>query len=182
MHERIREACRPRTTTKAPMLRVEGRVPSNTDATIVFHLPLPPLAGAGARAVHALERRAKKAYFAVLDAMRTGIVDADRAAQVSRLAGEARARRSADTASEALDQLVWVMGAVAAGVAGAPLLPHLSEPLAALVVGVTSASASALVPSPSEALPEFLRWPLEWLQTRGFTVPTGLDVKVATPS
>jgi hypothetical protein len=132
--------------------------------------------------VHALERRAKKAYFAVLDAMRTGIVDADRAAQVSRLAGEARARRSADTASEALDQLVWVMGAVAAGVAGAPLLPHLSEPLAALVVGVTSASAaSALVPSPSEALPEFLRWPLEWLQTRGLTVPTGLEVKVATP-
>lgn len=183
MHERIREACRPRTAAKAPMLRVEGRVPSNTDATIVFHLPLPPLAGAGARAVHALERRAKKAYFAVLDAMRTGIVDADRAAQVSRLAGEARARRSADTASEALDQLVWVMGAVAAGVAGAPLLPHLSEPLAALVVGVTSASASALlVPSPSEALPEFLRWPLEWLQTRGFTVPTGLDVKVAAPS
>jgi hypothetical protein len=182
MHDRKREACRPRTAAKAPMLRVEGRVPSNTDATIVFHLPLPPLAGAGARAVHALERRAKKAYFAVLDAMRTGIVDADRAAQVSRLAGEARARRSADTASEALDQLVWVMGAVAAGVAGAPLLPHLSEPLAVLVVGVTSASASALVPSPSEALPEFLRWPLEWLQTRGFTVPTGLEVKVATPS
>ena len=160
-----------------------GSRTSNTDATIVFHLPLPPLAGAGARAVHALERRAKKAYFAVLDAMRTGIVDADRAAQVSRLAGEARSRRSADTASEALDQLVWVMGAVAAGVAGAPLLPHLSEPLAALVVGVTSASATALVvPSPSEALPEFLRWPLEWLQTRGFTVPTGLEVKVATPS
>jgi hypothetical protein len=62
------------------------------------------------------------------------------------------------------------------------LLPHLSEPLAALVVGVTSASASALVESSSEVLPEFLRWPLEWLQTRGFTVPTGLEVKVATPS
>jgi hypothetical protein len=55
--------------------------------------------------------------------------------------------------------------------------------LAALVVGVTSsAAASAIVPSPSEALPEFLRWPLEWLQTRGLTVPTGLDVKVANPS
>jgi len=91
-----------------------GSRASNTDAPIVFHLPLPPLAGAGARAVHALERRAKKAYFAVLDAMRTGIVDADRAAQVSRLAGEARARRSGDTASEALDQLVWGHGPVAA--------------------------------------------------------------------
>jgi hypothetical protein len=177
MHESTRRKVRRRALDHAPMLRLEGRVPGDADATVVFHLPIPPLAGASARAVHALERRAKKAYFAVLDAMRTGTVDADRVAQVTRLAGEVRGRRSADMASEQLDQLVWVMGAVAAGVAGAPLLPQLSAPLAALVVGVTSASASALVPRSGEALADLLRWPLEWLQTRGVTVTTGLDVR-----
>lgn len=176
MRERRRGASR-RTPDGAPMLRLEGRLPGNADAIIVFHLPIPPLVGVGARAVHALERRAKKAYFAVLDAMRTGIVDADRCAQVVRLAVEVRGRRSTDMASEQLDQLVWVLGAVAAGVAGAPLMPQLSAPLAALVVGVTSASASALVPRSGEALAELLQWPLEWLRTRGVTVTTGLDVR-----
>jgi hypothetical protein len=183
MHDAMREARRPRTpVSQAPMLRMEGRVQGTGDTPVVFHLPLPPVAGAGARAVHAIERRAKKAYFAVLDAMRTGVVDADRSAQLARLAGEVRTGRSANTASEALDQLVWLMGAIAAGVVGAPLLPKLSEPLAALVVGVTSASASALAPRSAEALAEVLRWPLEWLQTRGVIVSQGLEVRCTLQS
>jgi hypothetical protein len=185
MHENMCEARRPRTpASQAPMLRMEGRVLGTGDVPVVFHLPLPPVAGAGARAVHAVERRAKKAYFAVLDAMRTGIVDADRSAQLARLAGEVRTGRSENTASEALDQLVWLMGAIAAGVIGAPLLPKLSEPLVALVVGVTvtSASASALAPRSAEALAEVLRWPLEWLQTRGVIVTQGLEVRCTLQS
>lgn len=179
MHDTLRKARRPQAPVgKAPMLRVEGRVPGAQEAPVVFLLPFPPLvASAGARAVHAVERRAKKAYFAVLDAMRTGVVDADRSAQLSRLAGEVRTGRAANAEAEVLDQLVWLMSAIAAGVAGAPLLPHLREPLAALVVGVTSASATALLPRSADALTEVLRWPLEWLRTRGVVVPNGLELR-----
>ncbi|GEM_PF-3461023 len=182
MHDRTHEARRPRAPNGAPMLRVEGCVSGGGErsSSVVFHLPLPPLGGASMRAVHALERRAKKAYFAVLDAMRTGVVDASRCAQLRRLAGEVRARRSAGVVADTLDQLVAVMGGIAAaGVAGTPQFPELSEPLAALVIGVTSASAQALVPVSSEALGELLRWPLEWLRTRGLIAASDVEVHVA---
>jgi hypothetical protein len=178
MHDRIREARRPR-APRAPMLRVEGCVSGSGKPLVVFHLPLPPLGGASLRAVHALERRAKKAYFAVLDAMRTGVVDAERSAQLRRLAGEVRTRRSGGMVADALEQLVTVMGAIATGVAGAPSVPELNQPLVALVVGVTSGSTP--LPVSAEALAELLSWPLEWLRTRGVTVTNGLEIHWIRP-
>lgn len=160
------------------MLRVEGCVSGDSNTRVVFHLPLPPLGGAGVRAVHALERRAKKAYFAALDAMRTGVVDAARIAQLRRLAGEVRTRRSTEMVSEALEQLVAVMGAVATGMGGVPLLPELNQPLAALAIGLSSAPA----PASAEALADVLRWPLEWLRTRGMTVANGLEIRLVPQS
>jgi hypothetical protein len=162
------------------MLRVEGCVSGDSAVRVVFHLPLPPLGGAGVRAVHALERRAKKAYFAVLDAMRTGVVDADRIAQLRRLASEVRTRRSTEMVAETLEQLMGVMGAIAAGMGGAPLLPELNQPLAALAIGLSSASAP--LPASAEALADILRWPLEWLRTRGVTVANGLEVRLVAQS
>jgi hypothetical protein len=159
------------------MLRVEGCVSGDGTRRVVFHLPLPPLGGASVRAVHALERRAKKSYFAVLDAMWTGVVDADRSAQLRRLAGEVRTRRSAGMVADALEQLVAMMGTVATGMGGAPMLPELNQPLAALVIGITSGSAP--LPVSADTLAEMLRWPLEWLRTRGVTVANGLEIRWA---
>ncbi len=176
MHDRTNQARRPRAPEEgATMLRLEGSAPGAGNRQVVFHLPLPPLDGAGLRAVHALERRAKKAYFAVLDSMRTGRVDADRNAQLRRLVGEVRTRRSAGRVAEALEQLLGVMGAVATGVGGAPAMPELNEPIAALVVGITNGSTP--LPASAEALTDILRWPLEWLKTRGVTVANGLEVQ-----
>jgi hypothetical protein len=158
------------------MLRVEGSVSGDSSVRVVFHLPLPPLGGAGVRAVHALERRAKKAYFAALDSMRTGVVDADRIAQLRRLVTEVRTRRSTEMVAETLEQLMGVMGTIAAGMGGAPLLPELNQPLAALVIGLSSAPAP--LPASTEALTDILRWPLEWLRTRGVTVANGLEVRL----
>jgi len=173
----IREKRRQGARVRIPMLRVEGQLPGESSPRVVFHLPLPPLGGAGVRAVHALERRAKKSYFAVLDAMRTGVVDADRSAQLRRLAGEVRTRRSAGVVADALEQLVAVMGAVATGMGGAPTLPELNQPLAALVIGISSGAAP--FPVSTDVLTEMLRWPLEWLRTRGVTVASGLEIRWA---
>jgi hypothetical protein len=157
------------------MLRVEGCVSGDSSVRVVFHLPFPPLGGAGVRAVHALERRAKKAYFAVLDAMRTGVVDSDRVTQLRRLTGEVRTRRSGcEMVADALEQLLGILGGIAAGIGGAPLLPEFNQPLAELVIGLNSASAPPTLST--EAFGEVLRWPLEWLRTRGVTVANGLEV------
>src|SRR5215469_17519309 len=123
------------------MLRVEGCVSGDSSVRVVFHLPFPPLGGAGVRAVHALERRAKKAYFAVLDAMRTGVVDSDRVTQLRRLTGEVRTRRSGCAmVGDALEQLLGILGTIAAGIGGEPLLPEINQPLAELVIGLNTAS------------------------------------------
>jgi len=132
------------------------------------------------RPVHALERRSKKSYFAVLDAMRTGVVDADRSAQLRRLAGEVRTRRSGGMVADTLEQLVALMGAIASGMGGAPMLPELNQPLAALVIGVSSGSTP--LPPSADTLAEMLRWPLEWLRTRGVTVAHGLEIRWAVQS
>jgi hypothetical protein len=180
VHDRIRPARRQRVTNGTPMLRVEGCVSGDSSIRVVFHLPFPPLGGAGVRAVHALERRAKKAYFSVLDAMRTGVVDTDRITQLRRLTGEVRTRRSTEMVADALEQLLGMMGAIAAGMGGAPLLPELNQPLAELVIGLNSTPAS--LPLSAESLGEVLRWPLEWLRTRGVTVANGLEVHWAVQS
>lgn len=78
--------------------------------------------------------------------------------------------------AETLEQLMGVMGAIAAGIGGAPLLPELNQPLAALVIGLSAASAP--FPASTEALADILRWPLEWLRTRGVTVANGLEVRL----
>lgn len=180
MHDSKRQTRRSRLPTATPMLRVEGSVSGDSSVRVVFHLPFPPLGGAGVRAVHALERRAKKAYFAVLDAMRTGVVDTDRVTQLRRLTGEVRTRRSAEMVADTLEQLLGMMGAIAAGMGGAPLLPELNQPLAELVIGLNSAPAP--LPLSAESLGEVLRWPLEWLRTRGVTVANGLEVHWAVQS
>ena len=180
MHDYQRQGRSLRARGDAPMLRVEGCVSGDESQRVVFHLPLPPLGSRGLRTVHAVERRAKKAYFAVLDAMRTGVVDADRNAQLRRLAGEVRTRANGAMIVDALQQLVTLMGGIATGMGGAPMLPELNQPLVALVIGLTSGSAP--LPSSADPLSEMLHWPLEWLHTRGVTVARGLEIRWAVPT
>jgi len=112
--------------------------------------------------------------------MRTGVVDTDRITQLRRLTGEVRTRRSTEMVADTLEQLLGMMGAIAAGISGAPLLPELNQPLAELVIALNSTPAS--LPVSAETLGEVLRWPLEWLRTRGVTVANGLRVHWAVQS
>jgi hypothetical protein len=65
-----------RATRRAPALVLSGRPGDERDeGAFRFRIPFPPVPTLGVYAAHAVERRAKKVYFAVLDAMRTGTVD-----------------------------------------------------------------------------------------------------------
>jgi hypothetical protein len=126
-------------------------------------------------AAHAVERRAKKVYFAVLDAMRTGTVDPAVRARLARLIAEAKPR-----ADDVLRHLMRVLDAVARNAretGGRPLMPPPPAPLAQLSVELIALSPAA-VPgrSAAEAMTELLQWPLEWLQTRGVAVQKGMQV------
>jgi len=159
---------------RAPALHVVGRPVEPGAPLLEFRLPYPPMPAAGLRAAHALERRAKKSYFAALDALRTGAVDAGRRGQLVRLALEARARDAHDV----LAHLVCVMDAVARLAQPHPLLPRPNSPLRHLQV--------TLQPGPlgppargRAATAACLEWPLEWLRTRGYIPARGVEISVA---
>jgi len=177
VHDSVRVIGTVETSGAAPTLRVEGRVAGEGALRVVFHLPLPPLPAAGMRAVHAIERRAKNAYFTVLDAMRTGMVDAENRAQLRRLAAQVRARARVSPVSDAFESLVAVMAAITTGMGGIPMVPQLERPLGAVVIGLTA--GPILLPTSTAMLAELLRWPLEWLRTRGLIVARGLEIRWA---
>jgi hypothetical protein len=96
------------------------------------------------------------------------------------LAGEVRTRRSGGMVADALEQLVALMRAIATGIGGVPMLPELDQPLVGLVIGISSGWTP--LPPSADALAEMLRWPLEWLRTRGVTVDKGLEIRLAVQS
>ncbi len=169
---------RTRPARRAPALVVHGRADSDAVPRYKFRLPVPPVPVAGAYAAHAVERRAKKLYFAVLDAMRTGRIDPTLRSKLTRLIIEARPRPD-----YMLRHLVRVLDAVARRAretGGKPLLPLPSAPLAEIDVSISKAQvptpeSSALLATVNEAL----RWPVEWLQTRGLALAKSLQVNVS---
>jgi hypothetical protein len=128
-------------------------------------------------AAHAVERRAKKVYFAVLDAMRTGTVDPAVRARLARLIAEAKPR-----ADDVLRHLMRVLDAVArhARETGRPLMPPPSAPLAQLSVELMALTKPFSGRAAADAVAEVLQWPIEWLQTRGVAQQKGVQISVRT--
>ncbi len=161
------------TPLRAPALHVVGHSVEPDAEPCRFRLPYPPTAAVGLRAAHALERRAKKAYFAALDALYTGGVDAGRRAQLVRLALEARARDAHDV----LTHLITVMDAVGRLAQPRSLLPLPTAPLRELEVTLQPGSLARSTKSLATTA-ACLEWPLEWLRTRGLILSQGLKISV----
>jgi hypothetical protein len=152
---------------RAPALIVRGRSSNDGDTRYRFRLPVPPVPTAGSYAAHAVERRAKKLYFAVLDAMRTGVIEPTLRGKLTRLILEARPRPD-----YMLRHLMRVLDAVARRAretGGKPLLPLPPAPMAEIDVAMP----------PALGVHEALRWPLEWLQTRGLAMAKSANVSVS---
>ena len=146
---------------RAPAVYFAGSVRASGAAPTVFRLPVPPNLDAVRAAAWAIERRAKRAYFAALDAMRTGHVDAEQAAKLDRLVAEA----STPAAQTVLGHLKSVMDAAVREGKEEPLLPPPEAPFDSIVASSPDAWVAA------EADPTTrLAWPLEWLRTRGYVV------------
>jgi len=164
-----------RAARRAPALVVSGRpVDEREDAAFRFRLPFPPVPTLGVYAAHAVERRAKKVYFAVLDAMRSGTVDPAVRARLARLIAEAKPR-----ADDVLRHLMRVLDAVARHAretGGRPLMPPPPAPLAELSVELMALTAPIAGRSGGGGVTEVLQWPLEWLQTRGLAVQKGVQI------
>jgi len=137
-----------------------------------FRLPCPPNWTNARFAGRAPERRAKKAYFAALDAMRTGTVDPEQAAKLGRMLGEATTR----SAQTVLAHLVRVMEAASRVAGRRPLCPPPPAPLGA-VIATTTLSWAPEMGDPMDRL----EWPLEWLRTRRYIVSKGLDFRWQPP-
>jgi hypothetical protein len=157
---------------RAPALIVRGRASSEVDTRYRFRLPVPPVPTGGSYAAHAVERRAKKLYFAVLDAMRTGVIEPTLRGKLTRLIIEARPRPD-----YMLRHLMRVLDAVARRAretGGKPLLPTPPAPLEEIDVSISSPPS---ITSPAAAaVHDALKWPLEWLQTRGLTLAKRANV------
>jgi len=154
---------------RAPSLQLSARpAAAEGDQPFRFRLPCPPVPTVGVYAAHAVERRAKKMYFAVLDAMRTGVVDPLLRARLARLIADARPR-----ADDMLRHLMRVLDAVARHAretGGRPLIPPPPAPLADVTVEFSALTPGVAGRIAGDAVAEVLRWPVEWLQTRGLTV------------
>ncbi|HXY32274.1 MAG TPA: hypothetical protein VEI06_16320 [Gemmatimonadaceae bacterium] len=155
---------------RAPALYIEGRQADG--ATREFRLPLPPSRIQHRGHIRAFERRAKKAYFAALDGLRTGAPSSQHLAKLSRLAAEARHK----SATDILNHLVSVLNAAAIVAGGTPVLPPPPTPLESIVVHCRMAHAQA-----DSELSELLAWPLEWLKTRGYVASRQLEVLWRVP-
>jgi hypothetical protein len=118
-------------------------------------------------------------YFAVLDAMRSGMVDPALRARLARLIADARPR-----ADDMLRHLMRVLDAVARHAretGGRPLIPPPPAPLADVIVELSTISPPVAGRLAGDTVAEILRWPVEWLQTRGLTVGKATQIDCRIP-
>jgi hypothetical protein len=149
---------------RAPALHVTGRLPG---AAPSYRLPLPPIWPGRSFTARAAERRARKAYFAALDALHLGCVNEEAVGRLQRLVADARG----GVTVRPLEHLLRVFGFVRRS-AGRPALVAPAEPLPSVRVGVPA----ELWATERAHLATALAWPLEWLEMRRFVVGKGLQI------
>jgi hypothetical protein len=116
--------------------------------------------------VRAAERRARKAYFAALDALYRGEVNEDAAGKLRRLVTDVRSL----TARSALEHLLRVFGFVRREAVAVLVAPPV--PCERVAIGVPGAQWTP----DRERLPERYAWPIEWLRMHRFVAGKALVV------
>ena len=155
---------------RAPALYVTGfaeREPGGTVTPFSFRLPCPPTWDDRPPGAWAAERRARRAYFATLDALRTGTIDPQDEVKISRLLDELRSGTAATAVRHFQRVLAYVHH-----LAGRPTLPAPPAPMRAVVI--TAPPPGPVRPVEFEAR---YRWALEWLDARRYVVSKGLRIE-----
>jgi hypothetical protein len=152
---------------RAPAVYVVAGYTARTGTPVRFRLPLPPAWDDRPPGAWAAERRARKAYWAALDALATGRADRDAVGKAARLADDVRSGVMQAT----LQQLLRVFRLVTR--AERPLLPAPESPWDRVLLGVPAGPAGAH----PEALARRYAWTLEWLRTRRLVTARGLRVE-----
>ena len=153
---------------RAPAVYIAATCAEKPEARYHFRLPCPPQSVAGAISDRGMKRWAEGAYFATLDAMRTGRVDEEQAVTLGRLLLETTTR----SARSAFEHLGRIIDTVMRNAGQALLPPPPPTPLDSLV-----ATAAVTLATEWDDLVERLVWPLTWLQTRGYVVRQGVDLQ-----
>ena len=153
---------------RAPAVYIAATCAARPEARYHFRLPCPPESVGGAISDRRMKRWAEGAYFATLDAMRTGRVDEEQAVTLGKLLLETTTR----SARSALEHLGRIIDAVVRNAGQALLPPPPPTPLDSLV-----ATATVTLATEWDDLVERLVWPLAWLQTRGYVARQGLDFR-----
>jgi hypothetical protein len=154
---------------RAPALYFVGTLPdADGGRSFNFRLPCPPTWHDRAPSAWAADRRARRAYFATLDALRSGRVDEEEVAKSQRLLADIRSM----SARAALTHFLRIMDTVREG-DGVPVIPTPPAPLSELVV---TAPAMGGTPDPTELARRY-RWALEWLEARRYVVGRGLQLQ-----
>jgi hypothetical protein len=155
---------------RAPALYVAGfaeQEPGGPVLPVSFRLPCPPSWDDRHPGAWAAERRARRAYFATLDALRTGAIDPGDEAKIGRLLQDLRS----GSAQSAIRHFQRILDYVHRLV-GRATLPAPTEPMRGLVI---------TVPPPGPVRPAELanryRWALEWLEARRYVVGKGLRIE-----
>lgn len=156
--------------TRAPAVYVTGWAASDPSSTMSFRLPVPPRWDDRRPSAWAAERRARKAYFAALDALATGHVPSEDVAKLGRLIDDV----GSDMARESLVRLRRAIAFVERATSDdEPALLPAAHPCDVLVLTLPAGE--------QEWRPEMLRerydWTLEWLRTRRFVVGKGLSIE-----
>ncbi|HEX6630659.1 MAG TPA: hypothetical protein VF048_06190 [Gemmatimonadaceae bacterium] len=154
--------------SRAPALYFVGRASdAPADApSFAFRLPCPPAWPDRAPSAWAAERRARRAYFAALDALRSGSVDATEETKAKRLLKDLKSQ----VAGGAIRHFLRVFDLVRRG--GGPVIPTPPQPLSELVV--TAPPVGDLLDA--EGLAARYRWAFDWLAARRYVVGKGLRV------
>ena len=153
---------------RAPAVYIAATCVAKPEARYQFRLPCPPEPVDGIVGDRGTKRWAERAYFATLDAMRTGRVDEEHTITLGKLLLETTTR----SARGAFEHLGRVIDAVVRNAGKALLPPPPPTPLDSLV-----ATATVTLATEWDDLVERLVWPLAWLQTRGYVVREGVDLQ-----
>ena len=152
---------------RSPALYVAGGATAIDIDKLFLRLPTPPSWDDRPPTARAAERRARKAYFAALDALNQGQVNDEAVHKLRRLVEDVRST----TARRALEHLLRVFGFVRRG-GERPVLVAPPEPCARVTIGVPADEWDA----DRARLAERYAWPLEWLRMRRFVAGKSLII------
>ena len=161
---------RPSPASRAPALYIVGRASARPDVISTFRIPCPPSVDEEPVGALAAERRVRKAYYATLDTLRTGVVAPDRLAKLGRLVTEVRST----TTRAGLEHLWVVQRFVRRAACGWPVIEPPEVPFDRVVVTAPFDPAS---PPEGTELARRYEWALDWLRMHRWLAGRGVAIE-----